>query len=152
MNLDLLLKIVSTLSTLAIGIAASFLAYQQFRLSRSKLKFDLYEKRLKLFQTVRDFASTLAIKGEADKGKFYHDTIERYFLFEADVCAYIEEMYEKAKLIEHIKLELTRPNLTEEEAQQLKDRLVKDQTWFFDQPEHAIKVFGKDLSIKTLRE
>jgi len=41
-NLDLWLRVISTLSTFAIGVAAVFLAYQQFRLSRSKLKFDLY--------------------------------------------------------------------------------------------------------------
>lgn len=97
MTLDYILKIVSTISALTIGIAASALAYQQFRLSRSKLRFDLYEKRLAVFKTVRDFASTLAIKGEADAGAFYRDTIERRFLFEEDIYSYIEGMYERAK-------------------------------------------------------
>src|SRR5215475_8561389 len=94
-TLDLVLRIIATLSTLAIGIAASFLAYQQFKLSRSKLRFDLFERRLAVFMTVRVFASTMVIEGEADPGVLYRDTIERYFLFEKDVCSYIEGMYER---------------------------------------------------------
>ena len=72
-------------------LVASFLAYQQFHLSKSKLKFDLYEKRLRLFNVVRDFASTVALRGELDSGQLYRDTIERYFLFDKDVCDYIDQ-------------------------------------------------------------
>ncbi|MHB8735135.1 MAG: hypothetical protein ACYC6M_07525 [Terriglobales bacterium] len=87
LTLDQWLRIVSAISTLAIGVAASFLAYQQFRISRSKLKFDLYDRRLRLLRSVRDFASVVALGGEADSGALYRSTIERHFLFEEDVCA-----------------------------------------------------------------
>lgn len=149
--LEISLKLISTASTLGIGVAAWFLAYQQLKLSKSKLKFDLYAKRLDLFNVVRDFASTLALQGEADTGKFYRETIERYFLFEANVCSYIDEMYEKAKQVQNTKQELLRPNLTEEEKQKLDKQLVKDKTCFFNQSDIMIKVFSEDLSIKTLR-
>jgi hypothetical protein len=108
MTLDLWLKLISTFFTAVLGVAASILAYQQFkfnrtlaseqlRLSDSKLKFDLYEKRLALFMIVRDFASQIAITSEEiDAGKFYRDTIERYFLFDAGEYAYFDEVYEKA--------------------------------------------------------
>ena len=33
------------------------------------------------------------MKGELDFGQLYRDTIARYFLFDQDVCAYIDEMY-----------------------------------------------------------
>jgi hypothetical protein len=89
-TLDLIIKIVAALGTLAIGAAASVLAYQQFRISRSKLRFDLFEKRLAVFKTVRDFASDTAFGRETDPGAFYRDTIERRFLFEEDVYLYIE--------------------------------------------------------------
>jgi len=151
MTVDLLLKIISTLSTLAIGIAAWRLAYQQFRISKSKLRFDLYDRRLALFSVVRDFASDVVVKGELDSGQLYRDTIERYFLFDQDVCAYIDEMYKKAKEVERTKLELVRPNLTLEEKQQLVTELVAGKNWFFDQSDAMIRVFSKDLSIKTLR-
>src|SRR5437764_11604789 len=99
-TLDYWLRIVTTASTLTIGIAASILAYQQFKLSRARLKFDLYEKRLALFNRVRDFASAVALAGRDEKditdpGKFYRDTVEHRFLFEPDVWAYFAEVYER---------------------------------------------------------
>lgn len=151
MTLDLWLRIISTFSTLLIGVAASFLACQQFRLSKSRLKFDLYEKRLALFMTVRDFASIYALRGEGDPGKFYRDTIERFFLFDEDVTAYIYGMYEKANEVERTKLELERPNLPEGEEQALKKKRVDGLVWFYNQSDSMIKVFSKDMSIKTLR-
>ena len=61
MNLDLLLKIVSTLATLAIGIAASMLAYRQYSINRAKLRFDLYEKRIALLSTLGQFISEVVV-------------------------------------------------------------------------------------------
>jgi len=69
-------------STVVIGLAASFLAFQQFRISGSKLKFDLYERRLKVFNIVREFCGKVAIEGRIeakDSSCLYHDTIERHF-------------------------------------------------------------------------
>ena len=93
----------------------------------------------------------LALQGKADSGQLYRETIERYFLFDEDVCAYIDEMYEKAKQVAQTKEELTRPDLTPEEKQLLDKKLVGDLVWFFDQSDKMIQVFSKDLSIKTLR-
>ena len=151
LTLDEWTKIVSTISTFAIGVAASVLAYQQFRLSRSKLRFDLYGKRLGIFKIVRDFASILVLRGEVDSGQLYRDSVERYFLFEKDVCSYIDQMYERAQEVEHTKRELLRPNLTDGERQALNAQLVERKSWFFDQSDNMIKIFSKDLSIKTLR-
>lgn len=151
MTLALWLRIISTVSTLAIGVAASFLALQQFRLSRSRLKFDLYERRLALFMTVRDFASTYALRGEGDPGKFYRDTIERFFLFDEDVTGYIYGIYEKANKVRQTGQELQRPNLPDVEAEALKKQLAEGLIWFNNQSDNMIKVFSKDMSIKTLR-
>jgi len=141
----------STASTLLIGIAAFFIAYQQFRLSRSKLRFDLYEKRLAVFKTVRNFASELAMRDKVDAGALYRDTIERRFLFEEDVYSYIERMYERARRLESNESQFATPNLPDDVREHLKNAIVVDRTWFFDQSDEMIQVFSKDLSIKTLR-
>lgn len=59
-TLDLILKSLTAVATLGIGKAASILAYQQFKISKAKLKFDLYEKRLALLKTASNFAATVA--------------------------------------------------------------------------------------------
>ncbi|HYR76309.1 MAG TPA: hypothetical protein VEM96_10750 [Pyrinomonadaceae bacterium] len=86
--MDLALKIITALATVTIGIAASILAYQQYKISKAKLRFDLYDKRLTLFNRLRDYASEVAMTSKDgleildDAGKFYRDTIECQFLFD----------------------------------------------------------------------
>src|SRR5215831_8725840 len=102
-HIELILRIISTAATVTIGVAASFLAYQQFKISKSKLKFDLYEKRLELFNRLRDYASEVAMTNPdwnetLDKaGKFYRDTIQCRFFFDKDVSNYFNNVYENGK-------------------------------------------------------
>lgn len=155
--MDLALKIITALATLTIGIAASILAYQQYKISKAKLRFDLYDKRLTLFNRLRDYASEVAMTSKDgleildDAGKFYRDTIECQFLFDEDISGYFKEVYEKGKQLSEAKLGLERPNLTQEEREAFKHQVVELKTWFFDQSDEVFKVFAKDLSIKTLR-
>lgn len=155
-------QFVQIIVTAFLGIVASILAYQQYRLNKnlssqqlrlteSKLKLDLYERRLTLFRIVRDFASQLAITNEKiDAGKFYRDTIERYFLFDEHEYAYFDEIYQKANELRLAEEELTRPNLTDDEEQGLRERSHAIRVWFFNQSDEMIKVFSNCLSIKTL--
>jgi hypothetical protein len=155
---------VQIIVTAMIGAGAWFLAYQQFKLNKTlaseqlrlgeaKLKFDLYQKRLALFMILRDFASQIAITNEEiDAGKFYRDTIERYFLFDAGEYAYFDEVYQKANEVKRLKQERSRPRLTEDEEQALTSRLVELTTWFFNQSDEMIEIFSRCLSIRTLRQ
>jgi len=153
--------VISTLITVAIGIAAWIIAFQQLRLNRTlsseqlrlseaKLKFDLYERRLTLFRTVKEFAGKFAITGEADTGAFYHDTIERHFLFEKDVSDYIGEMYDRALQAKRTKANLQRENLDEGERERLIHQHGDEMNWFYEQEQNVIRVFSRDLSIRTL--
>jgi|SRR6185369_3730940 len=154
MSLDLILRIVSTLSTLGIGVAASLLAYQQFKISRSKLKFDLYERRLKLFTVVKEFCGRTAVEGEIStqqSSALYHDTIERHFLFDKEISDYIGDVYVRAKRVQGLKLQLESPNLSDDEREQLNEQHTNELTWFYNQAENMPKVFFSELAIRTLK-
>jgi hypothetical protein len=158
MSLDLFLKIVSTIATLFIGVAASALAFQQFRISKAKLKFDLYEKRLALFKIVGEYVSDLAIgdnyeplKSQGNALKFHYETIECRFLFGKDVEAHIEDIYKNAVRLARVRLNLLTPRLTEEDKQSLDREVVALRGWFLDQSDEMFKLVKDDLSIKTLR-
>lgn len=154
---DSILRVVSTLATVTIGIAASMLAYQQFQISKAKLRFELYDKRYSLFLTLRIFVSDLAIGNntpeeiQSKAGAFTRDTIECRFLFDADVAAYFDTVYEKAKELVRAYHDFQRPNLTEEEQETFRIQLGNLHVWFFNQSDEMFKLFRKDLSIKTLR-
>lgn len=151
---------ISTLITASIGAAAWVIAWQQFRLNkalaseqlrlnRAKLQFDLYERRLALFRTVKEFAGKFAMTGECDTGAFYHDTIERHFLFEKDVSDYVGEMYKRAHQAKRTKEELSRENLDENERERLIHKHGEEMNWFYEQEQNVIRIFSRDLSIKS---
>ncbi|MFN2531117.1 MAG: hypothetical protein ABR555_07455 [Pyrinomonadaceae bacterium] len=148
--LDLILKA-------TIGFAASWLAYQQHKLGKSKLRFELYDKRYALFLTLRLFVSDLAI-GDANEpleslgnaGTFKRDTIESRFLFDDRVVRYFDEVYKKATKLANIRVALERPNLTEAQIEEMKEEENVLRTWFFDQSDAMFTLFRKDLAVKTL--
>jgi hypothetical protein len=155
---DLFLRSLTAFSTLIIGLAASVLAYQQFRISKAKLRFDLYQKRYDLFLKLRMFVSDLATGPGNDHdviltkaGVFKRDTIDCRFLFDADVVAYFDEVYSKACELSRAKLAFLRPALPDEEADRLREAMTTLHVWFFNQSEAMFNLFKKDLSIKTLR-
>jgi hypothetical protein len=156
-HIDLILRIISTAATVTIGVAASFLAYQQFKISKSKLKFDLYEKRLELFNRLRDYASEVAMTNPDwnetldNAGKFYRDTIQCRFFFDKDVSDYFNVIYENGKELSRAKQELERPSLTDEQQREAKKKIASLKSWFFDQGDEMFEVFKHDLSIKSLR-
>lgn len=155
---DQILKVISTLATLTIGVAASALAYRQFKISKAKLRFDLYEKRYALFLKLRMFVSDLAIGNNNDPqevqlkaGAFKRDTIECRFLFDDDVAAYFDLVYSKASELVRAYLDFQRPNLPDDEEEVYRTRLGDLHVWFFNQSDEMFAVFRNDLSIKTLR-
>lgn len=170
MTPDQWLTLISIIVTAALGVAAGVIAYQQYKLNKNlsyeqtrlaseqlklsdiKLKFDLYLKRLALFMILRDFASQIAMGDEEyDAGKFYRDTIERYFLFDANEYDYFDKVYQKANELTHALLD--RSNLPEEaERQEASQRVASLKTWFNNQSDEMIKVFSNCLSVKTLKQ
>lgn len=157
-TIDLILRVVSALSTLTIGVAASALAYRQFKISKAKLRFDLYEKRYALFLRLRVFVSDLAIGNNNDPleiqskaGAFKRDTIECRFLFDDDVAAYFDLVSEKASELVRAYLDFQRPNLPDDQEEVFRTRLGDLHVWFFNQSDEMFAIFRKDLSIKTLR-
>ena len=153
--------VISTIITIAIGVAAWIIAFQQLRLNKTlsaeqlrlneaKLKFDLYERRLALFRTVKEFAGKFTMTGEADTGAFYHDTIERHFLFEKDVSDYVGDMYDRALQALRTKANLARENLDEGERERLIHQYGDEMNWFYEQEQNVIRVFSSDLSIRSL--
>ena len=51
----------AAISTFGIGLAAAFIAYQQSKVSKTKLRFDLFDRRYALFFKLRIFASDVAV-------------------------------------------------------------------------------------------
>lgn len=87
-------SVVTAIAAPAIAIIAAWIAYRQSQIARNKLKLDLFEKRMAVYQVVRD---TLGIA--VSHGKLTHEeeinfvvgTRPAKWLFGPEVFRYLDE-------------------------------------------------------------
>jgi hypothetical protein len=84
--------------TLVIAIITVYIARQQWKANRQKLTLDLYERRLKVFEAVRDILGMMYTT-VSDDGKLYtllSQTRGAGFIFGAEIQEYIESVWRHA--------------------------------------------------------
>ena len=96
----------SALLTPVNAIMLLHIAYQQYRINKQRLQLDerrfkheVYERRLAVFRGLMEFISTIereAYVTGADLANLVKATAEKEFLFDADICDWLEELYRKS--------------------------------------------------------
>ncbi len=90
--------LLSALLTPTIGVTTAWIAYQQFRLARERLRRDLYDRRMVVYRGVMEVASSIMTHGKVrgeDLAKWARATAESNFLFEAGLREYLESIRKK---------------------------------------------------------
>jgi len=88
-------EISKALLTPLIAIVATYIAWQQWQTNRQKLSFDLYERRLKVYEQVRRILSIIVRDAKASYDellKFRAAVSEADFLFGPEIVKYIDEI------------------------------------------------------------
>ena len=91
------IQYLSALLTPVIALATVFIAFQQYVLSRSKYRFDRYERRSKVFSETQLFIkdAVLNANNTTERLKEFKDsTIDRYFLFGEEINKHIDQVEE----------------------------------------------------------
>jgi hypothetical protein len=79
-----------------IAIVATYIAWQQWKTNKQKLKLDQYERRLRVYEEVRKILSIILRDAKAstdDLLKFRTSVSEADFLFGPEISEYIDEIY-----------------------------------------------------------
>jgi hypothetical protein len=96
---DLIKGLPAAFVALVIGIIAAGIAYRQYRVARAKFKFDLFEKRYTLFDSVWTILSETAVRGVQAEGglgtPFSNLTAQAAFLFGPEISDYLREANDK---------------------------------------------------------
>ena len=158
MDANDIVDILSAALTPLIAVIALYIAYQQFRINRSRLSHELYERRLAVFKAVRSFLSDILHEGKTDFQRvtqFYAHVAEADFLFDRDVTDLREIIYKRGLKLAQLHEELypsdgspglpvgkKRSQIAHEQSEMLK--------WFSDQLVEIKAIFGKYLSIGKL--
>jgi hypothetical protein len=144
--------ILSALLTPLIAMVTTYIAIQQYRNNRLKLRHDLYDRRLAVLKATNRFimAASRSRGFTWDVlGEFGLSKAEAYFLFDQNIYGYLEGVYKRG--LEILSLEYQRKQSVPEDEQGLIYQLRDHQRWFSDQLDTLNERFAKYLSLKSLR-
>ena len=110
-------EIADILSALLGPIIAAIVAYiavQQYKLAKIKVRIALFDRRNKVFETVMGFLSGIVQKANVtneELHKLLRESRESYILFKEDISVYINELYKKAIRLQFVRGRLDDQNL-----------------------------------------
>ncbi len=133
---------------LIVAGVASLIAYNQYRVARAKLNLDLFERRLPIFITTRDFIKSAAAKDEWSEkalATLKEAIPEASFLFGHEIEEYLLRIISMSEGLHrsHIAIELATSGVPEDESwkallpidQGLLDEVHRHQSWFANELE-----------------
>lgn len=149
-----LVPILAPLATLTVGLIAGLIAYQQWIVSKNKLKLDLFDRRYKNYMAFNKFLTTLLFKQtyeESELLEFYAGTADSNFLFGSEINDYRGEVSARGgSFVSSLKaLRLENDPVKKDKFRQQFDH---DLRWLVDQMPNLQKRFEPYLSYKKLSE
>jgi len=139
-------------ATLSVGLAASFIAWQQWQLAQNKFRLDLFDRRYRVFDAARKFLAQSANEGRVDDSKlaeFYAGISDAGFLFKPEVGKYLEVVVQRAlKMDTHRKL--CEPLPVGEARSRLAQAELDERTWLIEQLTAISKVFSPYLGFSHI--
>ena len=97
--IDDIVRLLSGLLTPLVAVFVAFIAWQQFKTARDKLRLDLFDRRYRVYRALMELFTTIHVNGTAtldDVGRFGSESDQKRFLFGDDVSSYLTEVRHKA--------------------------------------------------------
>jgi hypothetical protein len=94
-----IIDLLTSMIPIVLAILGSYIAIQQRRNARRKLKLDLFDKRFPVFQSTKNYLGhvlTGSYKDKALQQEFLVKTRGAGFVFDQKIKAYIDEVWEKS--------------------------------------------------------
>ncbi|MCL7419985.1 MAG: hypothetical protein M8364_03680 [Methylobacter sp.] len=141
----------SALLTPIVAVLGSFIAYRQWRLAQNKLKFDLFDRRLTVYEAARTLLSSIMTSGKAkdeEVFKFMVSTREAKWLFNESVAEYLDkQLHHKAIDLQTLDAMLEGEPVGEERTKNVHAQ-AEIKKWFMAQYEVLDEKFSPFLKLK----
>lgn len=151
--MDELLKISQGLLTPLIAIVASYIAWQQWKTNKDKLRLDKYDRGLAIYKEVVRFIS-IGIREANYNNKelmsFKPNVSEADFLFGEEITKYIDELQERACKLSYWSGEYrdySQPKPENYNHEKIVDEMHKELNWIVSQLPIARDIFKKYLDV-----
>jgi hypothetical protein len=147
-----------SIATLVLGVAVWFVAWLQWRVARSKLRLDLFDRRYKIYEATSKFVDSINNDPE-HVGSYLNDfnagTSNADFLFNADIVNYIKQVREKAvhMLTAHTLYEAEERKSQPDEAKRVRniESYQADREWLIEQAKTMTKTFAPYLGFQNVK-
>lgn len=166
----LMIKVLPTLFTLVTALAASWISLQQWRISKAKLKLDLFDKRYEIFLLIWNSLS-IANKNFDNDFKYNNLNIENSkikrlqmenvginnilpkieFIFGKEIFNYTKEIYKKLGDFDSINFKISHLDSDSEERNLLNKKFLDLTSWFENEARDGCRSkFGKYMNFDNL--
>ncbi|WP_031359287.1 hypothetical protein [Caballeronia sordidicola] len=136
-----------------IAVVGGWIAWQQVRINRNKLKLDRFDKRYSIYEASMNFATSIIADGKltsASYEEFLAQTRGARFLLNKEMADYLEQLNTNAVKLNGVLHSQERPSITEEQWAKYGDRITEITTWFQQQLEVIPERLGPFLSVKDI--
>jgi hypothetical protein len=157
------IEILNGLMTLFIAGFVAYIAYQQYLLNKKladldlqKIKFELYEKRYRIFSETKKILHKIVQDSKIDLIElrdFRFVTNDRLFLFDDDIIGFIDQIRSNAIELNHLTedvKDLSRFPVGSYDREQKVNRDSELTHWFSNEYENVESRFLKYLDLKRL--
>lgn len=134
------------LLTPLIAIVVAYISYQQWKTNQRKLKLDLYDRRMKVYETAKEFIMFFPNDCDTKRlEKLYDGSISADFLFKKEIPEYLATLYEKGFRLNNLN-DLCIENFTKEAT----DETASIHKWFGSQFVEVKKNFKNYLDFSNV--
>jgi hypothetical protein len=84
-----------TIVAIVVGVVAGYIAWRQWQTAHQRLRFDLYDKRFAVYDTVRSLISAFRLHGQItddEFDEFYQGIRGAEFLFDGDTKNFLKDL------------------------------------------------------------
>lgn len=153
MSVEQVIEILKALLTPVIAVVATYIAWQQWRTNQQKLLLDRYDRRLRVYEQVRNILSIVLRDATASYDellRFRTSVSEADFLFGPEITFYMDEIYQRGVLLQSWSSryrDSTQQTPADYDHKKVCDGMHSELTWLTQQFEPAKQMFKKYLDI-----
>jgi len=144
-------NIFSALLTPLIALFVAYIAWQQHRTNKQKLKLDLFDRRFEVYEATKKYLAKIGAKDDVtrdDLVNFNIETNKSYFLFGNDIQEYLNELHSKGVILHSLNKKLRTDKLSQDEREEVIEKEGKNFEWLTDQLTKSKDIFGKYMRFK----
>lgn len=137
--MDCFISLLEALLTPTIGAIVAYIAWQQWKLGKVRLKLDLYDRRYRVYEETRKYLTLVLRDADVsikDLLMFHAETSEAAFLFGSEIPAYLDDLYKHGNALRHWNgqyRDITQPASPDYDHEKVVEEMHNELTWLSEQ-------------------